>query len=80
MSNPTTPPSNEFTSITELGTPRNGLNPENQTSATLLRLRITNGEKIPLEELRAFLISANKDLGVEKKKRNVDKPTDVDFF
>lgn len=46
-----------------------------------LKSRILSGERIPLEELRAFILAAESDLTTERKKRNSgEKPKDVDFF
>jgi hypothetical protein len=49
-----------------------------QEEAMRLQSRIRSRENIPLDELKAFIILANKNL--EKQRREVDKPTDVDFF
>lgn len=46
--------------------------------AELLRLKSQNGEEIPLDELRAFIIRANQSLTNQRKEET--KPSDVDFF
>jgi hypothetical protein len=43
-----------------------------------LRQRMLAGEKIPLDELRAFILSSNGSLQEQRKQR--EKPTDVEFF
>lgn len=50
-----------------------------------LKARILSGEKIPLNELRAFILAAEADLSDKRTKRNApepkaEKPKDVDFF
>jgi hypothetical protein len=48
------------------------------TRAAELRARILAGEKIPLEELREFIIASQTALEGQKKTR--EKPSDVEFF
>lgn len=43
-----------------------------------IKTRVLAGETIPLDEVVAFLTSANKVVQGEVKK--AEKPTDVDFF
>jgi len=48
-----------------------------------LRTRLANGEKIPLSELQAFILSSETDLRnikAEIKAKTKEKPSDVDFF
>ena len=47
-----------------------------------LKARILSGENIPLEELRQFILTAEKGFNAERKRRNraETEPKDVDFF
>ena len=39
------------------------------------------GEKIPIEDLRAFILAADSDLSAQRKKENLkEKASDVEFF
>lgn len=50
-------------------------------SALSLKSRILSGEAIPLSELKAFILSAEKDLGENRMKAaKIEKKQDVDFF
>ena len=49
-----------------------------QEEAMRLQARIRAGENVPLDDLKAFILLANKSL--EKQRRETEKPTDVDFF
>jgi len=53
--------------------------PSFSLKATQLSQRILSGEKIPLEELREFIIAANTKLTGDQKKKDTP-PKDVDFF
>jgi len=46
-----------------------------------LRTRMQAGEKIPIEDLRAFILAADSDLSAQRKKENLkEKASDVEFF
>ena len=46
-----------------------------------LKARIQAGEEITLEEIKNFILLAERDLSETKTKRNiVEKQTDIDFF
>lgn len=49
-----------------------------QLEALSLRQRMLAGEKIPLDELRSFILSSTGTLEGQRKQR--EKPTDVEFF
>lgn len=68
-----TPPSNEPL--------QSGFSEEQKIKALTLRTRLANGELVPLSELKAFILSAEKDLSENRvKQAKVQKQTDVDFF
>lgn len=48
--------------------------------AQTLKARIHAGEKIPLEELKAFILKANSSLSTQRKSKETPKDSDVDFF
>lgn len=49
-----------------------------QLAALDLRRRMLAGEKIPLSELKEFILASNSTLEGQRKQR--EKPTDVEFF
>ena len=53
------------------------LTPAQQT-ALALKSRILAGEKVPLDELKEFILLANSNLTSQRKE--AQKPSDVDFF
>ena len=62
-----------------------GFSEEQKREALALKARIQSGEKIPRDEMIAFILGAEKDLSANKVK--LDKPPiskpkaqDVDFF
>lgn len=60
-----------------------GFSPAMHQQAQLLKALLLSGEKVPLEQLRAFLLNADKDLDanrVKKAKAFKEKPSDVNFF
>jgi len=63
---------------------QSGFSEQQKLEAINLRTRIQNGENIPLEELRKFILSAERDLDANRVKANKPpaepKRTDVDFF
>ena len=64
-----------------LGDSPSGFSDPLKQSALEIRTRIQSGETIPLAELAAFILSAEKDLDKARIKRaQPEKKTDVDFF
>ena len=64
-----------------LGESPRGLTESTKLEALALKARIQSGEAVPLEELRAFILSADKDLTATRKTRvNPVKSDDVNFF
>lgn len=61
-----------------------GFSEQQKLVAIDIRTRIQNGENIPLEELRKFILAAEKDLDANRVKANKPpaepKKSDVDFF
>lgn len=60
-----------------------GFSEAQRLRALELRTRLANGEKIPLPELQAFILSSEADLRAlrgEVKEKAKEKKTDVDFF
>lgn len=83
MTSPDSPP----TKLTDspgaflLGENPRGFTPDQQQTAREIKARIQSGETVPLEELKAFLKSAEAELSKTRLARNVkEKQTDVDFF
>lgn len=52
------------------------LSPEEKSLS--LKTRLFSGEKIPLDELKEFILLSYSTL--EKQKKAAEKPTDVNFF
>lgn len=64
-----------------LGTNPASLGAETKLDALSLKARILAGEKVPIEDLKAFILKADADLTSTRKRENkVEKATDVDFF
>ena len=61
-----------------------GFSEQQKLVAIDIRTRIQNGEDVPLEELRKFILTAEKDLDANRVKANKPpaepKKSDVDFF
>ncbi len=62
-----------------------GFSEAQKLDALTLKARIQAGEKIPREEMIAFILSAEKDLSsnrvkLDKPPAAKTKPQDVDFF
>ena len=61
-----------------------GFSEQQKLAAIDIRTRIQNGETIPLEELRKFILASEKDLDANRVKVNKPpaevKKSDVDFF
>jgi hypothetical protein len=76
MTLPNSPPS-PFS----LGTNPAGFSPAQAQAARDIKARLLAGESIPLEELKLFILSSERDLTQSRKAENtVIKATDVDFF
>lgn len=76
MTSPDSPNSNQV-----LGTNPAGFSPDQGQKARDIKARILSGEPVPLEELRLFILAAERDLTKARKAENVKvKQTDVDFF
>ena len=60
---------------------QSGFSEEQKLKALTLRTRLANGELVPLSELKAFILEAEKDLSENRvQKAKAQKQTDVDFF
>ena len=83
MTSPDSPPTKPTDSPASflLGENPRGFSTDQQQAAREIKARIQAGETVPLEDLKAFLKSAEADLSKTRLARNVkEKQTDVDFF
>jgi hypothetical protein len=62
--------------------PQAGFSETQKLAALELKARMLSGEKIPIEELKAFVLRSEKDLSANRAKeaKAEKKPDDVDFF
>ena len=56
-----------------------GFTDHQREAAMRLKARIQNGENIPLEELRLFILAADSDLTRDRIAKNKATP-EIDFF
>lgn len=58
-----------------------GFSEDRRLNAMTLKARLLAGENIPLDELKAFILSAESDLDKNRVKiAKAEKKLDVDFF